>query len=179
MKLVQASNDPDKILTTPTKPIEILPPIDKTGPRIDPRAKDIGLKLRTGIRMNVDKQGNPNLVGLAANQIGINASMCVCLIGHEDGDYRWITMVNPKIEIPRFEYEKMIEGCGSLREPEELYYEVERPVYIYVQYFNEQGEKMGIRLDHFSARVVQHEVDHLNGILISDRGVKVDRPSEE
>jgi peptide deformylase len=164
VKLVQASNDPEKILTTPTEPVEVQP-----GGQISAEAKDIESKLRLAIRLNVDKRGNPNLVGLAANQIGIKKRVCICQI-EENGKHRWVTMINPTITERSVDLATEIEGCGSIREPKELQYEVTRPREITVIFFDVQGNKMGAMLQDFSARVVQHEVDHLNGILISDRG---------
>ena len=154
IELVQASNDPEGILTTPTKPVEDDPSL----------AKEIYLKLRAGIATN------PNLVGLAANQIGINASVCLVLIGHEEKKLRWLTMVNPMIIEKGRTLAFDIEGCGSLRKPKELYYEVERPTEITVSFLDTSGHKMGVKLHDYSARVAQHEIDHLNGILISDHG---------
>lgn len=164
MKLVQVSNDPEKILTTPTEPVEVHP-----GGQISDEAKEIESKLRLAIRLNVDKHGKPNLVGLAANQIGIKKRICICEI-EENGKHQWITMVNPMITETSVDLVTEIEGCGSLREPKELQYVVTRPREITVMFFDVQGNKMGAKLQDFSARVVQHEVDHLDGILISDRG---------
>jgi peptide deformylase len=164
MMLVQASNDPDKLLTTPTERVEDFSEV----PAIE-------LKLRTAIRLNVDKDGDPALVGLAANQIGIPKAVTIVLIGHETGEYEWLTMVNPKITMASDATDTDIEGCGSLREPEELYYDVSRPVRVMVSYQNRFGEEEGIGLIEFSARVAQHEIDHLNGIMISDRGILVEK----
>jgi peptide deformylase len=160
-KLVQASNDPEKILTTPTEPVEVHPGSNE--------AKEIEFQLRLAIRLNVDKQGNPNLVGLAANQIGIKKAICICQI-LVDGNNEWVTMVNPEILSTGKEIVSDIEGCGSLREPKEEYYRVARPYEIRLSYHDLKGKLVVVDLDGFSARVVQHEVDHLNGILISDRG---------
>jgi peptide deformylase len=168
MKLVQASNDQDQILTTPTEKVEDF----NLAPAIE-------LKLRTAIRMNVDKDGNYNLVGLAANQLGIKKAVTVILIGHESEKLQWLTMVNPEITSSSRETETMSEGCGSLREPEELFFDVERPVEVGILFDDVEGNRMGIKLDHFSARVAQHEIDHLNGILISQIGVLSDSTEEE
>lgn len=168
MKLVQASNDPDKILTSPTEQVEDFSEI----PAIE-------LKIRTAIRLNADKKGVPNLVGLAANQIGIKKAVTVILIGHERKELQWLTMVNPKITEYSIKRETMTEGCGSLREPVELYYDVSRPVEVTVMFQDKTGKKMGIKLDHYSARVAQHEIDHLNGHLISEFGKQVDGTPDE
>lgn len=166
MKLVQASNDPDKILTTKTEPVEI-----QTGE--NPEAKQIQLQLRTTIKLNTDKDGRPNLVGLAANQIGIKKSMCVCLIGHESGNLEWVTMINPEILSTGAERVSDIEGCGSIMEPKQILYHVSRPREIQLSYHDIKGKLIVVNLTDYSARVVQHEVDHLNGVLISDHGTPV------
>lgn len=152
MKLVQASNDPAKILTTPTEPVTDFN-----------EAPTLGLQVRTGIRIFGD------LVGLAANQIGINKAVCVVYL---DGGEKpqWLTMVNPKIVSYGTRRVKDWEGCGSLREPTPLYVEVSRPDEVGVEFFNESGQKMGINLQGFDARVTQHEIDHLNGHLITEYG---------
>ena len=160
LKLVQASNDLDNILTTQVEDVES-----------QKEADEVSMQVRVGIRLF------PNLVGLAANQIGINKRVCVVLLKADTDCAHWLTMVNPVIT-KKGEYERTeIEGCGSLREPEELYYSVTRPWEITVQFQNPIGEWVSLDLQGFDARVVQHEVDHLDGILISDKGVKVDRPS--
>lgn len=166
MKLVQASNDPDKILTTKTEPVEV-----QAGD--NPEALEIQTKLRVTIRLNTDKNGRPNLVGLAANQIGIPKSMCVCLIGHESGQLEWVTMINPEILGTGDEQVSDIEGCGSIMEPKRILYSVSRSREIQLSYHDIKGKLIVVNLTDYSARVVQHEVDHLNGILISDRGTEV------
>jgi peptide deformylase len=157
MKLVQASNDPDKILTTPTEPVE-----DFT------EAKTIELKLRAMIRVEGD------LVGLAANQVGIKKAVCVCAL---DGE--WVTMVNPKITHSSIGKAEDVEGCGSLRKPKALYALVRRPIEIHVAYQDVAGKNQWFKLRDFAARVAQHEIDHLNGIMITDRGELVDGTPQE
>lgn len=149
LELVQAPND---VLTTPVEPIEDIS-----------EAREVAMKLRSGIRIFGD------LIGLAANQIGIAKAVTVVLLGDGTADARWVTMVNPRIVVDDGYQRTQIEGCGSLKKGKELY-RVTRPWNVQVEYTDECGDPQHLNLQGMDARVVQHEVDHLNGILISQIG---------
>lgn len=109
-------------------------------------------------------------VGIAANQIGLDARMCVVYIEDEDGEvYVDLTMVNPIILSSSAEqsYIESGEGCLSVPARPEGY--VYRARKIKLRYFDIEGEKHEINLDDFESVAVQHEIDHLNGILYSDK----------
>ena len=112
-------------------------------------------------------------VGLAAPQIGLSLRLFVAdgsPFGEgEDGDegckdFKRV-MINPVLFDPSKETESMEEGCLSIpgvREP------VTRPVSIGVEYYDENWNLIEERLEGLAARIVQHEYDHLEGIMIPD-----------
>jgi peptide deformylase len=103
-------------------------------------------------------------VGLAATQIGILHRVLVYRAYSEDP----ITaLINPVIEwSSEDELEAATEGCLSLPG---VHVEVERPARVRVSARNEHGEPVTVEADGLEARVIQHEIDHLEGTLILDR----------
>ena len=99
-------------------------------------------------------------LGLAAPQIGTSLSLCLARIGE-----RITPFINPKITWQSHETDEMEEGCLSLPG---IQVTVTRPTNIIVQYSDSKGRQQERSLSGLDARVVQHEVDHLNGILIVD-----------
>ena len=75
-------------------------------------------------------------------------------------------LVNPEIEWKGKETETMEEGCLSLPA---ILVDVERPIYVRVRALDENGEPIVIEASGLEARVIQHEIDHLDGVLILDR----------
>ena len=102
-------------------------------------------------------------VGLAATQLGILHRVLVFRVNVEDP----ITvLVNPEIEWSSEELEIAEEGCLSLPH---VHVDVERPARVRVRARDENGQELEIEAEALTARVIQHEVDHLDGILILDR----------
>ncbi len=107
-------------------------------------------------------------VGLAGNQVGENKSVIVMDLSIADDveEDRSITMINPVVDF--FSEEKAEESEGCLSVPE--YFErVIRPAEIEVHYLDINGKEHIEQAGGFFARLIQHEVDHLNGILFIDR----------
>jgi peptide deformylase len=102
-------------------------------------------------------------VGLAATQVGTLNRVVVYRVQPEGPI---AALINPEIEWKGKETETMEEGCLSL--PAVLV-DVERPVYVRVRAQNGHGEPIMIEASGLEARVIQHEVDHLDGVLILDR----------
>ena len=100
-------------------------------------------------------------VGLAANQIGRLKRIFVA--AHEDEEY---AIVNPVIEERSETTEKDIEGCLSIPETR---VEVERPTVVTVSGQGPSGEPVRVEAEGLLARIFQHEIDHLDGVLILDR----------
>ena len=102
-------------------------------------------------------------IGLAATQVGVLHRVLVYR-AYEDDPVR--ALVNPVIEWASEELEAADEGCLSLPG---VHVEVERPARVRVRAQDETGEELQIEADGLRARVIQHEVDHLDGVLILDR----------
>ena len=100
-------------------------------------------------------------VGLAANQVGRLRRVLVA--GIEEDDY---VLINPVIEARSDETEVLAEGCLSIPG---IQVDVERPVTVTVSGQNADGEEIRFEAKGLLARVFQHEVDHLDGVLILDR----------
>jgi peptide deformylase len=102
-------------------------------------------------------------IGLAATQLGV---MHRVLVYRVDPDAPLGVLVNPEIEWLGDELEIMEEGCLSLPG---VGVEVERPVHVRVRASDERGAPLTIEASGLEARVIQHEIDHLDGVLILDR----------
>ncbi len=100
-------------------------------------------------------------VGLAANQIGRLKRIFVA--AYEDEEY---AIVNPVIETRSEATEKDIEGCLSIPGTR---VEVERPLAVAVTGQDPSGAPVRVEAESLLARIFQHEIDHLDGILILDR----------
>ncbi|MGC8880742.1 MAG: peptide deformylase [Minisyncoccia bacterium] len=106
-----------------------------------------------------------NALGLAAIQIGVPSRVIVCRI-----DENFKVFINP--EIIKFSQQEEIfpEGCLSLPG---YYGEVIRPKTIVLEAQNENGKKIKIKAFGLLARVIQHEIDHLNGVLFIDKAKNI------
>ena len=102
-------------------------------------------------------------VGLAATQVGVLHRVLVYRVQQQSPV---LALVNPEIEWSGGETETMEEGCLSL--PAVLV-DVERAVHVRVRGFDADGEPILIEASGLEARVIQHEMDHLDGLLILDR----------
>jgi peptide deformylase len=108
-------------------------------------------------------------VGLAATQLGILRRMLVFQAGP---DSEPTGLVNPEIEWLSDEIVLAEEGCLSLPR---VAMDVERPLHARVAGYDLEGEPVGIEASGLEARVLQHEMDHLDGVLILDRAPRAQR----
>ena len=108
-------------------------------------------------------------IGLAATQVGL---MNRVLVYRVEADGAIAALVNPVLEWAGDERETMEEGCLSL--PGVLV-EVERPIHVRVRAQDDRGEAILIEASGLEARVIQHEMDHLDGVLILDRTTREQR----
>ncbi len=109
-----------------------------------------------------------NGVGLAANQVGKSLSVFIVDVqnGNKDAKKEPITFINPEIVSFSDDSNEYNEGCLSIPE----YYEnVKRPSKIELVYYDIDMKEHKREFDDFLARVIQHEIDHLDGILMFER----------
>jgi len=116
------------------------------------------------IRLMQDARG----VGLAANQVGILRRIFV--IQAEEDEPR--ALVNPAIVERSDEVDEDDEGCLSMQG---VVVSVERPLRVRIEAKDEEGNPVTVELEGLPARVAQHELDHLDGVLILDRTTPEDR----
>ena len=102
-------------------------------------------------------------VGLAATQVGVVHRLLVYRVMQQGP---LAALINPEVEWSSRDTEPMDEGCLSL--PGVLV-EVDRPLHVRVRALNEYGEPIMLEATGLEARVIQHEIDHLDGVLILDR----------
>ncbi len=102
-------------------------------------------------------------VGLAAPQVGTSNRVLVYRVQPESPI---IALVNPEVEWMGKETEVVEEGCLSLPN---VHVDVERPVHVRARAVDERGEPMIIEASGLEARVIQHEIDHLDGVLMIER----------
>jgi peptide deformylase len=108
-------------------------------------------------------------VGLAAPQLGMSQRLLVYRIGPEAPV---VALANPELEWVSEERELLEEGCLSIPG---ILVEVERAVHVRVRALDEDGERRQVEASGLEARVIQHEMDHLDGVLILDRTTREQR----
>jgi peptide deformylase len=104
-------------------------------------------------------------VGLAAPQIGLDLRLAIVDIDDESGT---IEMMNPRILKTTGE-QTGPEGCLSFPG---IYGEVKRPFYVKIEAFDRKGRKYTLEAEDFLARAIQHEIDHLDGILFTSKVIR-------
>jgi peptide deformylase len=108
-------------------------------------------------------------VGLAAPQLGLSQRLLVYRVGP---DAPIVALANPQLEWTSADQETFEEGCLSIPG---VSVDVERPVHVRVLALDEEGEERRIEASGLEARVIQHEMDHLDGVLILDRTSRDER----
>ena len=123
-------------------------------------------------------------VGLAAPQVNISERLIVVEYGEEEDEEagqpevpkRLFVMINPEIVKTSAETLMGVEGCLSIPN---LVGEVERNAAIQVKGLNRHGKPFKLKAEGWLARIFQHEIDHLNGILFPDRATRVWQPQQD
>ncbi|MEK9157730.1 MAG: peptide deformylase [Patescibacteria group bacterium] len=131
------------------------------------KADDIKSGAYAQLVLDMKKAMKDNMgVGLAANQIGQDLSICV--IDNKTAEAFQVPDVyfNPEITEYSSDVEAREEGCLSIPG---LYVEIIRSKKIMFKALDEKGKKIKFKAKGFLARVLQHETDHLNGLVIKDR----------
>jgi peptide deformylase len=108
-------------------------------------------------------------IGLAAPQVGISHRLLVYRV---EPASPIVALVNPEIEWSSRDEEVAEEGCLSLPM---VHVDVERPIGVLVRAKDEHGEDLIVEASGLEARVIQHEIDHLDGVLILDRTTREQR----
>ena len=121
-------------------------------------------------------------VGLAAPQVSVSSRLVVVEYGEEDEEGNQVKpkklyiVINPEIVQASEEKEVGVEGCLSIPG---LVGQVERHVKIMIKGLNRQGKPIKISAEGWLARIFQHEIDHLDGVVYPDRAIKVWKPKED
>jgi peptide deformylase len=108
-------------------------------------------------------------VGLAAPQLGISQRLLVYRVGP---DAPVTVLANPELEWASGELELGEEGCLSIPG---IMVDVDRPLHVRVRGLDEEGEQRVVEASGLEARVIQHEIDHLDGVLILERTSRDER----
>jgi peptide deformylase len=146
--LAQIRQYPDPALRIPTLDVE---EVDET----------VGDLVERMTRLMQEARG----VGLAAPQVGVLRRI---LVYQTDDDEPVVALVNPRLTTSSDERETVDEGCLSLGAAT-VVVPVERPAAITVEATTPDGEAVTVEAEGLEARVIQHELDHLDGVLILDR----------
>ena len=112
-----------------------------------------------------DTMYNAPGIGLAAIQIGVQKRMIVVDVAHEDEPREPICLINPQIVWSSPEISEFEEGCLSIPD---TYDKVVRPSEITVQYLDRDGAECERQCSGMLATCIQHEIDHLNGVVFID-----------
>ena len=163
MTLRQIVTLPDPILRRKAKPVT----------RFD-------AELQTLIDDMIETMREAPGVGLAAPQVGIPERVIVVEYAEydedEDAPKKLYVMVNPEIKSASEETEEGIEGCLSVPGWQG---EAERALAVTVKGQTSRGKPMKVKAKGWMARIFQHEIDHINGVVFTDRATKVWKPQPE
>ncbi|WP_267383345.1 peptide deformylase [Cyanobacterium sp. uoEpiScrs1] len=105
-------------------------------------------------------------IGLAAPQVGVHKQLIVIDCAPNDSTNQPMVLINPKITSFSKDLSLVEEGCLSIPG---VYLDVTRPEVIEVSFKDEQGKPCKRQVTDLLARVIQHEIDHLNGVMFVDR----------
>jgi len=125
--------------------------------------------LRKQVSRMAGIMGDAYGVGLAAPQLGLSQRLLVYRVGP---DAPVIALANPELEWESGDQDVLDEGCLSIPG---ITVDVERPLHVRVRAQDEEGETRLVEASGLEARVIQHEMDHLNGVLILDRTTRDER----
>ncbi len=157
-------------MTMPTKPILIAPapelrklctPVDAVDERINRLMKDM-----------LDTMYHADGIGLAAPQIGILERVIVLDVARRDEPSAPMCLANPEVLWASKDTSTHNEGCLSFPD---LYADVTRPASVHVRYLDQDNQSREIEATDLLAVCLQHEIDHLNGVLFVDHLSKLKR----
>jgi len=145
----------------------------------DPRLKAVSkpvsrvdAEIRTLVEDMIESMYAADGIGLAAIQIGVPKRILVLDIDQRDGKKNPRAYINPKILWASGELATFEEGCLSVPE---IWDEVERPAKIRAEYLDRDGKRQELEAEGLLATCLQHEMDHLDGVLFIDHLSKLKR----
>ncbi len=152
------------------RPLVILP--DSKLRLVSEPIKDITDEIRRLAEDMLDTMYDAPGVGLAAIQVGVPVRMVTMDVSKSDDERQPLVLINPEITWSSEEKRAYEEGCLSIPE---YYEEVERPDRVRFRYTTLEGETVEQDAEGLMATCVQHEIDHLNGVLFIDYLSKLKR----
>jgi peptide deformylase len=139
---------------------------------LEEKSQEVRFPVSTETKKLIDQMWSvvrKNGVGLAAPQVGVNKKICIIYLSQTESgkNAKDLLLINPKITFYSSANYEMIEGCLSF--PDE-YYKIVRPANILVEYKDINGKMKKLSAGGWLSRVIQHEVDHLEGELFINKG---------
>lgn len=111
-------------------------------------------------------------IGIASPQVGV--AKRIVIVSNNGKNHQFL--INPEITWENKEKTPLLEGCLSVPS---IFGMVTRPKTVHIKARNENGEKIKIQASGYLAKVIQHEIDHLNGILFIDRAEQLENERGE
>ena len=152
------------------RPLVILP--DSKLRLVSEPIKDITDEIRRLAEDMLDTMYDAPGVGLAAIQVGVPVRMVTMDVSKSDDERQPLVLINPEITWSSEEKRAYEEGCLSIPE---YYEEVERPKSVRVKFLDRDGKPQEIEADGLLGTCLQHEIDHINGVLFIDHISKLKR----
>lgn len=132
---------------------------------VSPKVKKVDKALLKLIHQMYDTLIDEEGLGIAAPQVGVNLHMALARLNYGTPNEVVMTLINPEILSLSGDMIEADEGCLSIPK---IFYPTKRYCEVTVAFSDEKGKKYTLHLKDLNARVIQHEVDHLNGILYVD-----------
>ncbi|MCC3404579.1 MAG: peptide deformylase [Microcoleus sp. PH2017_10_PVI_O_A] len=130
------------------------------------RVSSIDAEIRQLVREMLQTMYSADGIGLAAPQVGVNKQVIVIDCEPDKPEAPPVVLINPTIKSSSGNMCILQEGCLSIPG---VYLEVKRPAAVEVSYRDEFGRPQTLKATELLATVIQHEMDHLNGVLFVDR----------
>ncbi|UNU74242.1 peptide deformylase [Moraxella nasovis] len=146
----------------------LLPILHYPDPRLRTVAKDVLViddDIKTLIKDMFETMYNAQGIGLAATQVDRHIRVVVMDLAGQDEDPQPKVYINPKVTPLTDEVAPYKEGCLSIPE---VYDEVSRPTRVRIEALDEHGDEFSVEADGLLAVCIQHELDHLNGVVFVD-----------
>jgi peptide deformylase len=147
-------------------PLEIHTLGDKVLRQPAKRISKIDAELRQVVREMLQTMYSSDGIGLAAPQVAINKQLIVIDIEPDNAANQPLVLINPTIKSFGREFCVAQEGCLSIPG---VYMDVKRPQVVEISYKDEYGRPKTLKADDLLGRCIQHEMDHLNGVVFVDR----------